>query len=94
MPLYETTYILNPSLEEEQLTRLQEKYTEYVTKNGGEIINVENWGKRKLAYEVNGNTEGVYIIMKFSSQTQVAENLRRDMRLSDDVVKAMVIRLN
>jgi len=55
---------------------------------------VENWGKRKLAYEVNGNTEGVYIIMKFSSQTQVAENLRRDMRLSDDVVKAMVIRLN
>ena len=94
MPLYETTYILNPSLEEEQLTRLQEKYTEYVTKNGGEIINVENWGKRKLAYEVNGNTEGVYIIMKFSSKTQVAEDLRRDMRLSDDVVKAMVIRLN
>ncbi|MCE1245806.1 MAG: 30S ribosomal protein S6 [Firmicutes bacterium] len=94
MPLYETTYILNPSLEEEQLTRLQEKYTEYVTKNGGEIINVENWGKRKLAYEVNGNTEGVYIVMKFSSKTQVAEELRRDMRLSDDVVKAMVIRLN
>jgi small subunit ribosomal protein S6 len=94
MPLYEITYILNPSLEEEQLTRLQEKYTEYVTKNGGEIINVENWGKRRLAYEVNGNTEGVYIVMKFSSKTQVAEELRRDFKISDDVVKAMVIRLN
>lgn len=94
MRVYEVAYILDSSLEEEQLTQTQEKFSEMVTKNGGEIVNLENWGKRRLAYEVNGKTEGVYVIMRFNSDQKTAENLRRDFNLSDDIIKSLLLQLN
>jgi small subunit ribosomal protein S6 len=59
MRAYEATYILSPELDEEQLTQAQEKFKDMVTKNGGEIVNIESWGKRKLAYEINKKNEGI-----------------------------------
>jgi len=94
MRVYEATYILDPTLEEEQLTQMQEKFSEMVTKSGGEIVNMENWGKRRLAYEVKGKNEGVYIVMRFNSETKTAESLRRDFRLADEVLKMIIIKLN
>jgi small subunit ribosomal protein S6 len=94
MRVYEVTYILDPTMEEEQITQTQEKFSEMVTKNGGEIASVENWGKRKLAYELKGYSEGVYIIMKINSTDEPANILRRNLSLSDEVLRSMIIRLN
>lgn len=94
MRLYEATYILQPELEEENLTKAQEKYSEMVTKAGGEILNVESWGKRKLAYEILGKNEGFYVVMRFNAPQKTADDLRRDFSISDDVMKSLVIRLN
>ncbi len=94
MRTYEVTYILSPEMEEEQVTELQEKFTNMVTEAGGEIVNIDNWGKRKLAYEIEGKNEGIYVITKFNSQSEAAENLRRNLKISDQVLKALVINLN
>jgi small subunit ribosomal protein S6 len=94
MRAYEATYILSPELDEEQLTQAQEKYKEMVLKNGGEIVNIENWGRRKLAYEIDKKNEGYYVIMKFNADEQFAETLRRSMNIADEVIKNMLIALN
>lgn len=94
MRVYEATYILNPELEEEKLTQVQERFSELITKEGGEIVNTENWGKRKLAYEINHKKEGVYILIRFNANQQTADTLRRDFGIHDAVLKSMVIRLN
>ncbi len=94
MRVYEATMILNPEMEEEQLTQVQDKFSEIITKTGAEIVNVENWGKRRLAYEINGKTEGVYVIYRFNSDTDTANTLKRDFAISDHVIKAMIIKLN
>jgi small subunit ribosomal protein S6 len=94
MRAYEATYILSPELDEEQLTQAQEKFKDMVLKNGGEIVNIESWGKRKLAYEINKKNEGFYIIMKFNADEQFAEVLRKNMNIADEVIKNMIIVLN
>lgn len=94
MRVYESTYILNPGLDEEAVTRLQEKFSDFIKKNGGEIINIENWGKRRMAYEIERTTEGIFVVMRFNSPESLIEELNRSLRLSDDVVKHLIIRLN
>lgn len=94
MRVYEVTYILDPGLEEEQITQAQDKFSELVTKSGGEIVNVENWGKRKLAYELKGHKEGVYIMMRISSAEESAKTLRRNLSIADEVLRSMLVRLN
>lgn len=94
MRVYEVTYILDPGLEEEQITQAQDKFSEMVTKSGGEIVNVENWGKRKLAYELKGHKEGVYIMMRISSAEESAKSLRRNLSIADEVLRSMLVRLN
>lgn len=94
MRVYEVTYILDPRLEEEQITQAQEKFSELVIKSGGEIVSVENWGKRKLAYELKGHVEGIYIMMRISSGDESANNLRRNLNIADEVLRSMLVRLN
>ena len=94
MRIYEATFILSPDLEEEQLLKAQEKYTEMVTNSGGEIVNVENWGKRRLAYETKGKTEGVYVVLRFKSGAETAKTLRRDFGINDSIIKSLIIKLN
>lgn len=94
MRVYETTYIIKPDLEEEEVTQVQEKYNDIVLKADGEIINVENWGKRKLSYEIKGYDEGIYVVMKFKAPVEVAETLKNTMRIDDKLLRNIIVRLN
>ena len=94
MRIYEATYILDPDMEDEELTQIQEKFSNMITKSGGEIVNVDNWGKRKLAYEVKGKTEGVYIVMRINVDETTQNTLKRNFNISDKVLKSLIIRLN
>lgn len=89
---YEVTYILQPELEEGVIAEIVEKYKQQVIEQGGTVSNIDNWGKRAFAYELAGKREGTYVVMQFSASAAVAEELRRVMKLSDDVIRCLVIK--
>ncbi len=92
---YEVTYILKPSLEETQIDERISTLAGVLTNNGGEIVGeIDKMGKRRLAYEIDDTREGFYVVMKFKSEAAQAKELERQMRLSDDVMRALLIRLD
>ncbi|TCL71649.1 small subunit ribosomal protein S6 [Hydrogenispora ethanolica] len=89
---YETMYILRPDLEEEALEAAVARFEDVVKNGNGEILKVDRWGKRRLAYEIDGKVEGHYILMTFKSGTEVAQELERLLRINDDIVRHLVIK--
>jgi small subunit ribosomal protein S6 len=92
MRKYEALYILNPQLEEEQLKELVEKFKGVVETNSGTITNLEEWGHRKLAYEVNNLREGYYVLMNFEAEPVAAGDLERVFKITDGLVKYLIIK--
>ena len=93
MPTYEATYIVDITVTEADLTAVIEKYQSQVAANA-EILALDNWGRRRLAYEINGKREGTYVTMRFKAEPAVASELERTLKLADDIVRALIIRLN
>lgn len=89
---YEALYIIKPELEEEQIAAVVEKYKQLVADNGGQVTQVEEWGKRKLAYEVKKYREGYYVLMNFKGTVETANELDRIFRISDDVIRYLLVR--
>ena len=93
MRTYEATYILDPNISEEQLPTLIEKFTNQVSSKG-ELMTVDNWGKRRLSHEIKGRREGIDVTMRFKSESAVADELGRVLRLSDECLRNLIVRLN
>jgi small subunit ribosomal protein S6 len=92
---YEVTYILRPTLEEAEADARVEAIAEVLKSNGGEVQGeIEKMGRRRLAYEINDMREGYYVVMKFKSEPAASKELERQMRLNEDVMRALVIRLD
>ncbi len=89
---YEAMLILRPDLEEGQTEALVERFGQLIQAQGGTVDNVEGWGKRRLAYEVNGHREGVYVVLNFKGEPAVGNELDRVLKLSDEVLRHMIIR--
>ncbi|GAB6085997.1 30S ribosomal protein S6 [Alkaliphilus crotonatoxidans] len=92
MNKYELMYILKPSTEEEKRTQLLEKFKGIVETNG-EIENVEEWGTRKLAYEINKINEGYYVLVNFNAAADIPKELDRNLKIADEVIRHMIVRL-
>ncbi|MCY0888791.1 MAG: 30S ribosomal protein S6 [Alicyclobacillaceae bacterium] len=93
MRQYETMYILKPELDTEQVSALVAKYQSLVTEHGGQLDQVQEIGKRRLAYEIDHHREGFYVLMQFSTDTDVTQELERVMRIEDNVLRYMTVRL-
>lgn len=91
---YEVLYIVHPELTDEQLTPIMEKYKTVVEGQGGEVESVSRWDKRRLAYEIKGQVEGIYILMNFKSEPKAEAELDRMLKISDDVIRHIIIRLD
>lgn len=89
---YEATFILDPKVTEEQQASVIEKLTNLVTSNSGEVVEVNNWGKRRLAYEIKNNREGSYVVFKFRSKKEQAAEIERILRIQEEVLKAILVR--
>jgi small subunit ribosomal protein S6 len=90
---YEVTYILRPSLEETEVDERANEIAQRVKDNGGEVVGeVDKLGKRRLAYEIDDVREGYYVVMKFRTQPEEQKELERQMRLNDNVLRALFIR--
>lgn len=92
---YEVTYILRPSLEDAEVDVRVAQLAESLKQNGGEVVGeIEKMGKRRLAYEIDDVREGFYVVMKFKSDAAPAKELERQLRLNEDVMRALLINLN
>jgi small subunit ribosomal protein S6 len=94
MRKYETIFILDPDLEEEQTQSVIEKIKGIITQTNGEILKVEDWGKRKLAYEVNKKPKGHYFLIHFLGSPALLSELERNFRVMDAVIKFQSVRLD
>lgn len=93
MNKYESMYILKPNLEEEARKALIEKFSALVTDNGGKIEKIDEWGQKKLAYEIDYIKEGYYVLMTFEAAPEFPTELERNYNISDSVLRFNVIRL-
>ncbi len=87
---YETVIILNTKNGEEAIQKLLEKFKNLISENG-EIVNVEDWGKRRLAYPIMDETEGYYTLVEFNSAPEFPTELNRIYKITDGVLRTMVI---
>ncbi len=87
---YEALYIVNPDLQDENIQAIMDKYKAVVEEQGGEVTDVNRWEKRRLAYEVKGLREGIYILMNFKSESSASKELDRRFRIADDVMRHMI----
>ena len=94
MRKYETIFILDPDLEEEEVQKVIEKVKNIITQLNGEIIRVEDWGNRKLAYKVRKRAKGHYILIHFSGSSSILNELERNFRVMDQVIKFQSVRLD
>ncbi len=92
MNSYETLYVVKPDLEDEDRAALISKFSDIITANGGEIENVDEWGKRKLAYPINHIGEGYYVLVNFKAMPELPAELERNFKISDNIMRYIVIR--
>ena len=87
---YEVLYVLNPNLTEEETAGIVEKIKTLIEQNNGTIDEQNEWGKRKLAYEINYLTEGYYVLVKFTSGPEFPAELDRILGITDGVIRSLV----
>lgn len=92
MRAYEVVVILDPSLEERTVAPSLDKYLFLVTKDGGTVDNVEVWGRRRMAYEIKKNAEGIYAIVSLQAEPATVKELDRQLTLNESVLRTKVIR--
>ncbi|CCQ92844.1 30S ribosomal protein S6 [[Clostridium] ultunense Esp] len=91
MRKYEAVFIFVPTLEDETRNQLFDRLKGIIESNGT-ISNVDEWGVRKLAYEINDISEGYYIVVNFESTPEIVEELDRVCKISDSIMRHMIIR--
>ena len=87
---YEVLYVLNPNLTEEETQAIVEKFKTLIEQNGT-VDEMEEWGKRKLAYEINYLTEGYYVLVKFTSGPELPAELDRILGITEGVMRSMIV---
>lgn len=92
MKKYETLFVLNSGLDEEGLKANIEKI-KGVIEQDGTVTNVDEWGKRRLAYEINDMTEGYYVLINFEANPDLPKELDRIFRITDAVLRHLIINL-
>lgn len=92
MRKYECMTILDPALGEEQLNGLVERLSAIVTDAGGAVEKADHWGKRRLAYTIDGKDEGYYVLFEFQADHAATQELERVMKITDGVVRYLLLR--
>ena len=92
MKAYELLYFVAPNSEEDTRSNVTKRIETAVAQGNGTIDNVDNWGKRKLAYEINGLTDGDYTLVDFHADPAAVAELDRVLRITDAVVRHMIVK--
>jgi len=90
---YEFTFIAHPDVEDEGLTGVTEKVSQFITEGGGQITNVDPWGKRRLAYPIQKQREGYYVLMQVQLDPESIVELERKLKLTEEVIRYLLVRV-
>jgi len=94
-PKYETIFVLSTkTYDDAAIETVTEKFKNLITDNGGEIESVDVWGKRRLAYPINYETEGFYVLVNFSAPAAFPRELERVYGITDGVLRSIVVAKN
>ncbi|GAA1977048.1 30S ribosomal protein S6 [Microbacterium pumilum] len=89
---YELMVILSPEIDERQVAPSLDKFLKVITNDGGSIDKVDIWGKRRLAYEIEKKTEGIYAVVNFTATSAATQELDRQLNLSETIMRTKVLR--
>ena len=89
---YEMVVILDPAIDERTVGTTFEKLIQVVPAQGGTVENIDLWGRRKFAYEINKKSEGIYVVLTFSANAETASELDRQLGLNESVLRTKLIR--
>ena len=93
MNKYELIYIIDTGVEEAARKELIEKFNGIIAANGGEVVKVEEWGKRRLAYAIDYKTEGYYVYVAFNGASELPKELSRNLGINESVIRSQVVKL-
>jgi small subunit ribosomal protein S6 len=91
MNSYETIFIIDASLEEDAIKALQEKFVGLISSNG-EVESVDEWGKRRLAYPINDENDGYYVLYNYECNAEFPKELDRVVGITDGVLRSLIIK--
>ena len=89
---YELMVILNPEIDERQVGANLDKFLKVITTDGGTIENIDIWGKRRLAYEIQKKNEGIYAVVNFTATSEATQELDRQLKLNEQIMRTKVLR--
>ncbi len=89
---YELVTILNPEIGDEDVNGTVERITQYITDKGGEVQNIDQWGRRRLAYPIGRQFEGTYVVTHLRLAPADAAELEANLRISEDVIRHLLVR--
>ena len=97
MNSYETLYIIKPTVEDEAREALIAKFAAIITENGGEVENIDEWGKRRLAYKIHFKNEGLYVevydvLVNFTAPAELPLELERNFKINENIMRYMTIK--
>ncbi len=93
MSNYEVVFIISPEVTDEDVPNTIDKISELVSKSGGSVTEVSQWGRRKLAYPIKRFTEGNYVLAQLELKPSLTMELEANLRLSNDVLRHLLIKL-
>ena len=91
---YETTYIMRPNTSNEGVAEVNTRIKGIIESMGGKIIKIDNWGKRRLAYEVAKERKGIYLYWQYLAQPGVVEETERNLRMLDSVIRFLTVKVD
>ena len=92
MNKYELALVVSAKIEDDARTATVEKAKEYITRDGGTVTEVEEWGKKKLAYDIQKMSEGFFYFIQFDAESNVPALVEQDVRIMDNVLRFLCVR--
>jgi small subunit ribosomal protein S6 len=92
MRKYEVMYIIRPNIEDEAKKALVERFNNVLSENGAEVTEAKEWGKRRLAYEINDFRDGYYMLIQINSAVEAVQEFDRLAKISEDIIRHIVIK--
>ena len=89
MTKYETTFILEPGLDEARLNEEIERVSQWIRDLGGEVLEVQRWGKRRLSYEIHKKRDGIYTLLLYQGEGAMVKEVERRLRLNEAVMRVL-----
>lgn len=91
---YESAVIINAALDDEQINSIISRIKEFIVNNGGDIREIENWGRKRLAYMINKSKIGYYAVFRFNAPTNIITKLERNYTLDEHILRYLTISLD